>query len=113
MLAPSKYFVGAAMSLSVSFTDSDVTPSDPITVVLKLRSPNGQLSTYTYGTDANVTKQSAGNYSATVTPNCAGRWFTRWEGTDAGGNVIVIEDNFNVQRSRFEGCDVPFCWDYR
>lgn len=112
MLAPSKYFVGAAVSLSASFTNSDVTPSDPDTVTLNLRSPNCQSFTYVYGTDANVTRQSAGNYAAIVTPNCAGRWFTRWEGTDPDGNVIAIEGSFNVQASRFVDHDCC-CRDYR
>jgi hypothetical protein len=112
MLTPAKYFVGGAIVLSASFSDASGNPSDPSTVVLKLRSPYGKDYTYTYGTDTNVSKQSTGNYQAIVTPDGPGRWFTRWEGTDALGNVLPIEDFIAVQKSRFvnnSDCD----WDYR
>ncbi|CCB64464.1 hypothetical protein [Hyphomicrobium sp. MC1] len=111
MMTPSKYFVGGAITLTAQFTGSDGNLADPTTVVLKLKAPHGKLLTYTYGTDANVSKASTGNYEAIVTPDCAGRWFTRWEGTDALGNVLPIEDFIAVQRSRF--LHGPDCyWDY-
>lgn len=113
MITPGKYYPGTTMSLTAAFTNSNGQASDPSTVVFKTYSPCGKISIYTYGTDANVSKSSTGNYAASFVADHAGRWRTRWEGTDAIGNVIVIEDSFNVQMSRFEDCDVPFCWDYR
>lgn len=112
MLTPGKYFVGAAVRLTASFAAADGSPSDPETVVVKINSPCGDTKTFTFGTDDNVTQQSTGNYAAIVTPNHSGRWFARWVGTDSEGNVIAMEESFNVQRSRFEDCCVP-CRDYR
>ena len=110
MITPGKYAPGTTMVLTAAFSDTYGQPSDPAQVVIKTFSPCGDITSYTYQTDDNVTKTSTGNYAAIVTPNHAGRWRIRWEGTDASGNVIVIEDTFNVQRSRF--VDGP-CWDYR
>jgi len=112
MLTPSRYAPGTTMELTASFTNAAGQASDPATIVFKTYSPNGQKASYTYGTDANVTKQSTGNYAATFVADVSGRWRTRWEGTDAIGNVIVIEDFFNVQKSRFAGNDDCFL-DYR
>lgn len=113
MLTPGRYYVGGTINLTAAFTDADGTPSDPVTVVLKTTAPWGPIKTYTYGTDANVTKTSTGNYSASIAPDAAGHWAYRWEGTDGAGNTIIIEDRFNVQKSRFQDRDIPFCWDYR
>ena len=112
MLTPGKYFPGTTMSVTASFTNDAGAPADPVSVVFKTHSPDGDIATYTYGTDGNVSKSSTGNYAATFVADRAGRWRTRWEGTDALGNTIVIEDNFNVQASRFADHDCC-CRDYR
>lgn len=101
MLTPGKYFPGTTMSVTASFTNDAGAPADPVSVVFKTHSPDGDIATYTYGTDDNVSKSSTGNYAATFTPDRGGRWRTRWEGTDGIGNVIVIEDDFIVQVSTF------------
>lgn len=98
------------MALTAAFTNASGVAADPASVVFKTYSPRGDIKTYTYGTDGNVSKASTGNYAASFVADEGGRWRTRWEGTDAIGNVIVIEDTFNVQRSRF--VDEP-CRDYR
>jgi hypothetical protein len=110
MITPGKIYPGTTMSLTAAFTDANGAPADPATVVFKTYSPWGIISTYTYGTDDNVSKVSTGNYAASFIADHSGRWRTRWEGTDAIGNVIVIEDNFNVQRSRFEDDCIPFSY---
>ena len=89
------------MALSAAFANTSGAALDPETVIFKTHSPCGKDTTYTYGTDENVTRQSTGNYQATFVADTSGRWHTRWEGTDVFGNVIVIEDFFAVQKSRF------------
>lgn len=108
MLTPGKYYSGGTISVTAAFVDTNGLPADPVTVAFKTVSPCGECGTYIYGTDANVTKVSTGNYAAALTPKESGRWFTRWEGTDVTGNVAAIEDFFSIQRSKFNRC----CPDY-
>lgn len=112
MLTPGKYFPGTTMAVTAAFTNANGIPSDPATVIFKTYAPCGRVAQYTYGTDGNVSKSSTGNYAATFVADRAGRWRTRWEGTDALGNTIVIEGSFNVQASRFVDHDCC-CRDYR
>lgn len=105
MITPGKYAPGTTMALTAAFAGSDGDPSDPTVVVFKTVSPYGTIKSYTYGTDGNVSKSSTGNYAAYFVADCSGLWRARWEGTDAIGNVIVIEDHFNVQRSPFADRD--------
>jgi hypothetical protein len=115
MITPGKIYPGTTLSLTAAFTDATGAPADPATVVFKTYSPCGKLTAYTYGSDDNVSKASTGNYAAAIVADLSGRWRTRWEGTDATGSVIVVEDDFNVQASRFvhpDYCDYPFAWDY-
>lgn len=113
MITPGKIYPGTTMSLTAAFTDATGAAADPATVVFKTYSPCGERSTYAYGTDENISKIATGNYAASVVADRSGRWRTRWEGTDATGSVIVIEDNFNVQASRFVHSDPYDYWpDY-
>lgn len=77
MLAPGKHYVNSPVSLPVSFKDASGNDYDPTTVVLKTLDPWGTLATYTYGTDSNLTRTSAGHYACAVTPDQAGRWSYR------------------------------------
>lgn len=97
-MAPGKHYVNAPIRLSVNFTDSSGNDTDPTTVKFKTIDPCGYERSYTYGTDAEITKQSVGDYSADVTPDSAGRWLFRWETT---GGVIALEGDFLVQDSAF------------
>ena len=111
MIEPGKIAPGQPVRLNAVFRDAETGQmEDPGTLVFKLRGPCSETA-YTYGTDAEVVKDSTGTYHIDVTPNHGGRWFYRWVSTGAGAGAV--EGDFNVQRSRFEDCGVPFCWDYR
>ena len=99
-LSPGRYYPGSAIRLTASFRDENGTDIDPDTLKIKAWSPQGILSQYVYGTDANVVRASAGNYYAEVTPDAAGLWRIRWETT--GTNAThATEDKFNVSYSPF------------
>lgn len=98
MLAPGKHYVNAPINLQVKFTDDSGNDTDPDTVLIKVLDPFGVSTTYTYGDDDEVTKQSVGDYTAAITPDSAGRWRWRWETT---GDVIALEGDFLVQDSGF------------
>jgi hypothetical protein len=102
MLAPGKHYVNSPITLQVNLTDSSGSDTDPDTVLIKILDPFGVSTTYTYGDDDEVTKQSVGDYSAEITPDSAGRWRWRWETT---GDVIALEGDFLVQDSGFYDWD--------
>lgn len=97
-IAPGKHYVNSPITLTVNLTDDSGNDYDPTTVTFKTHDPFGSELTYVYGTDAAVTKTSVGDYSASVTPDSAGRWRFRWQTT---GGVIATEGDFLVQDSAF------------
>lgn len=99
MLAPGKIYVGRQVRLPANFS-RDGSDVDPTTVTLKLRSPCGVETTYTYADD-DITRTSAGDYYIDVTPTEGGRWWYRWEttGTDT---TDASEGNFVAQESPFD-----------
>jgi hypothetical protein len=105
MLAPGTIYVETELRLTAAFTDSDGVGIDPDTVTFKTFSPSGAEATYVYGTDDEVQRESAGNYTADIVPDEAGRWHIRWK-TTGTGKVIAIEDDFIVRKSAF--FDDPF-----
>jgi nitrogen fixation protein FixH len=100
MIKNGRLYPGAEMTVSVSFTDSDGTAVDPDTVTFKLREPCGTITSYVYGTDSEVARSSAGNYTATFTPDKGGRWFCRWESTGTGKKTTA-DEMFIVTASPF------------
>lgn len=83
------YDVGDAVRFSVTFQDLNGTNVDPDTVVFKTKNPAGTISTYTYGSDAEVVKDSTGKYHCDIVVGSEGFWFARWEGS---GTVYAAGD---------------------
>lgn len=107
MLAPGKNYVGTVVRVPVNFeTDADV-DVDPATVGFSFRSPCGAITTYAYGTDAQIVRTSAGDYYVEITPDRAGRWFWRWL-TSGAATTVALEGDFLVQHSRFVCDDGPW-----
>jgi len=100
MLEPGKIYVETELRLTAAFTDSSGTAIDPDTVTFKTMSPSRDDATYVYGTDSEVQRASAGNYTADIIPTEAGRWHFRWE-TTGTGKVIKLEGDFVVKKSAF------------
>ncbi|CAN1724428.1 conserved protein of unknown function [Hyphomicrobium sp. 1Nfss2.1] len=102
MLKNGRTYPGNPMQLTVTLVDENGTAVDPDTVTFKTYDPWDRKVTYTYGTDSEVTRSSAGVYVAEITPDKAGRWKFRWQTT---GPVFATEDSFIVLTSPFyEDC---------
>lgn len=80
MAAYTAYDIGDQVTVTALF-EIGTTDTDPTTVKLKVTTPTGTTTTYTYGTDANITRQSAGNYTGTFDVTMAGYYKWRWIGT--------------------------------
>lgn len=91
--------IGDVIKLSASFTDDEDVAIDSGQVRLKLKSPAGTTTTYTYGTDADLIKASTGNYYLEFAITAAGIWFYRWEGNTT--NLAAEEGSFFVRETSF------------
>jgi len=101
MLTPGRIYIGQTVSLTVNITDDNDADVDASTVACLVMEPYGAATTYTYGTSANVTRESTGDYICDVTPNKSGRWQFRWVATNASGYTVVDAGSFVVQASPF------------
>jgi hypothetical protein len=94
----SDYIPGEVARLSLAVTNIAGAAADPGALRLKVKSPAGAVSTYTYGGGAEIVKDSVGNYHADIQLTTAGLWAWRWE-LDAP-NAGAAEGAINVQKSR-------------
>jgi hypothetical protein len=93
------YALGNLVRVSVIFTNSAGTAIDPGAVKCQVRLPAGTITTYTYGVDAGVVKDSTGNYHLDIDANTAGEWLYRWYSTSTG--QAASEAVFTVEASVF------------
>lgn len=94
------YHLGQSVKLTVAFTNSSGVAADPTTVRCKVREPDGTATTYTYGTDAALTKTGTGAYQLIVDADQSGMWTYRWEG-ETDTTTPADEEQFHVLRSAF------------
>ena len=99
-LTPGKLWVNTTVRVDVQFDNEDVEGIDPTTVSVTTRSPGGIETTYVYGTDTELSRESLGNYHLDFVPDYPGRWFYRWQSTGSG-TAIVLVGSVNIQYSPF------------
>ncbi len=100
MLTPGRHYVNTTVRIAVNFQDDDGTDVDPSAVTFKVSSPSGTITTYVYGTDADLVRLDAGDYYIDFVPDASGRWYYRWSSTGTGTS-IAIEGTLLVQPSVF------------
>jgi uncharacterized protein YfaS (alpha-2-macroglobulin family) len=92
------YKVGASVRCSGAFTNEAGDPVDPTTITFRVRKPDGAVTVYVYGTDAQLVKDGVGAYHVDLAATLAGRWAYRFEGTGAAPSAD--ESLFLVEASR-------------
>lgn len=93
------YQLGDLVRCSGPFTNAAGTAIDPTAVLFEVKDPAGTLTTYTYGTDAELVRDSAGNYHVDVDANLPGTWYYRFYSTGTG--QAADEASFIVETSQF------------
>ena len=93
------YAAGNLIRVSAAFTNSGGSAVDPAAVLLKVRTPAGTVTTYTYGVDAGLVKASTGNYYYDVDASTRGEWTYRWYSTGSG--QAAAEGAFTIEASTF------------
>jgi uncharacterized protein YfaS (alpha-2-macroglobulin family) len=102
-MASPAYDAGDVVPCSFAVNNSAGTAADPTGLTFKIRSPAGTVTTYTYGTDSQLVKDSTGRYHVDwPVPAAAaseGLWSVRFEAT--GTNACAGEASFRVRDSAF------------
>jgi hypothetical protein len=57
---------------------------DPTNLSIKFTNIDGVVTTYIYGTNAELARDSTGIFHADLVANLAGRWYYRWQSTGVG-----------------------------
>lgn len=94
-----RYDVGDLVRASGSFTNAAGTAVDPTAVFAKYKDPAAAVTTLTYGVDAALVRDSAGNYHVDINANLAGHWCYRFYSTGTG--QAAEEGTFIVDPSCF------------
>ena len=98
MTSYNTYDVGDVVRVSAAFTNASDVAADPTTVKLYYRDPSdGTITELEYGQDAEIVKESTGNYYADLEPDAAGVWFYKWEGS--GSVTATVEGFYKVRES--------------
>lgn len=81
------YDVGDTARIKVNFKNIVRVDTDPTGVTLKVKIPSGTTTTYTYGVDLALVKDSTGNYHYDLTLLTAGAYYYKWTGTGPASGV--------------------------
>lgn len=92
------YDIGDLVRVSGAFTNNAGAAMDPTIVTVKIKHEADDASTYVYGTNPEVIKDSVGNYHVDVNANAKGTWFYRWAGSgtvgqSAGEGLFVVKES--------------------
>jgi len=93
------YDKGDLVRCTGTFANSAGTAQDPSVVLFKVKNPLGTTTTYTYNTDAELVRSSAGVYYVDVDATIEGDWYYRFQSTGTG--QAAGESYFNVGKSVF------------
>ncbi len=94
-----EYDIGDEVRVSAAFQSLANVLTDPTTVTVKVKDPANAITSYVYGTDEELVKDSTGMYHLDVTPDQSGTWYYRFAST---GTVTAAEEkSFLVRESNF------------
>jgi hypothetical protein len=95
-MAREVYTEGALLRVTCTFSVAGVL-TDPTTVTAVVRSPVGTTTTYLFGIDVELVKDSTGVYHVDIDANAGGRWIYRFAGTGtaqaADDEIFLVEDS--------------------
>lgn len=88
-----------SVRVGANFKNNSGVLTDPTTIVLKVKTPDNVITTYTYGSDAEIIKSSTGKFYADLDISQIGIHFYRWEGS--GSLQAAGESKFTIKASEF------------
>jgi len=93
------YQEGDLVRCSGNFKNTAGADIDPTTVRFKFTKPSGLTTTYLYGTDAQLVRDSLGNFHVDLSADEPGEWRYRWESTGTG--QAAEDHEFTVSSSAY------------
>jgi hypothetical protein len=95
-MAIAAFDVNDLVEVRCTFTNDSGVNTNPSTVSLQVKEPDGTITTYAQGT---LTNSATGVWQKNVTPDAAGLWYYRFSGT---GTVTQEQEGvFFVRKSAF------------
>jgi hypothetical protein len=95
----SAYQIGQVFVVTTTFKNAAGAATDPTTIRLLIKTPDGTETTYLYDTDEEVARVTAGVYKFELYLTQSGNHYYRWVGT--GTVIAATEGALTVQKSRF------------
>lgn len=96
---PNNYQLGDLVRCHATFSYV-AEPIDPDEVRFRFFTPSGLVATYTFGTHAELVRESTGEYVCYISANEVGSWFYRFE--SRGNAQSASEKFFVVANSKFD-----------
>lgn len=93
------YDLGDLVRCTGNFKNTAGADINPTTITCQIKKPDSTITSYTYGTDAELIRDSTGNYHLDVNANAVGRWYYRFSSTGTG--QAAAEGSFRVLSSKF------------
>lgn len=93
-----EYAIGNVLKLAANF-QSNSSDVDPGGVTFKIKSPLGIVTTYVYGTNSELVKESTGDYYVHFQPTEEGRHVYRFVSTIS--YIAAAEASFDVAETQF------------
>lgn len=90
---------GESARLTCTFRTTAGALQDPSAVRFLYRDPAGAVTTWVYGTNAQLQRLSLGVFLVEIALPSAGAWYWRWEGS--GSLVAASEGAFVVAQGQF------------
>ena len=94
-----KITVGETVKFTANISNLKNKLEDPVGIMFKIKDPLGVLTTYLYGTDAQLLKDSLGKYTIDLILPIAGKYKIRWETT--APNISIEENTIIAEASIF------------
>jgi hypothetical protein len=93
---PNEYLLGNIVRISATFYNSG-TPINPTAVLLRLKKGDNSVSTFVYGTNAELRQDITGTYYMDVPADPVGlytyNWYSTGTGQAAGQENFVVTDS--------------------
>ena len=94
-----EFVKGNVVRCSTTFTNLAGAAIDPTTVSFSFKTPAGVTTTYVYPTDAQLVKDSTGNYHVDISADTEGTYYWRFFSTGTG--KAAYEGSFAIPDSEF------------
>lgn len=96
---PGAYDIADSVRVTAEFRNNSGVLTDPTTVTLKVKTPEGTITTYVYNSGSEIVKSATGIYYSDIDITRVGTHHYRWVGT--GTIKAAGESRFTIKHTEF------------